>query len=444
MGMMLIVVALLMECARSEWVTGRTWTSKSDFLPDDGFVFPEAKKDCGMAFSGGGSRAFSLALSQMSELSGKDCVISGISGGSWAVAVHRYGNVPLGVSSSPEQLSLRKLEYDNSESARSFPSKMMRHILEKTNELRNESLARVWREVVYETYVKPCGLERNSSMANDKFSIFGISAWTPDKSEHGMIEATPLYVGQAAGSSFQGGYLFEQQLFDCSIATDKGGEDCSGLSLTDAISASSWAPGDLIASFRLFGLAEGWRVRYRNEFVELADGGAVENTHLSGLIQRGITRLYGFFNTVTPLDSVSVADDLAAFFGVFDRATPQYNYSSMQIFPRKDFEPLVEELRKSKERGFGAVATFQHTTIENSLLGIEAGVEVNVTWCYLTTARKWFERLPTTTQMKINLDPRFRHFPHFSTSRLDLGLAEVNALSSLASFVVANNPQHFS
>lgn len=456
----------------NEWQLGQGWPASSSPLPDHTFIFPEhpSPRSIGFAYSGGGARAFAAALAQISALQDR-CAPqyeTGTSGGSWAVAVSRYGHCKLGRSAEPSELTLDALYQANSDTAMTFPSRskgMFGYLIKATPELaKNASLATLWKRVVYETYLKPAGLEYDTPLTNrgQPYSLFGISIWLPDKSKHAMIAATPLYVGQGAAVEHDFGGLVEPHVFDCelSIGTDMiQGRDCAGMSLTDAVAASSWAIGALLADQKVVGAIEGMRVHYRppgeNTFwAELADGGNVENVHLSGLIQRNVTRIFAFVNSVIQLDlewnpfdmqptSELVANDFAALFGLCADVTPSYNYSDVQLFPSSDFPTLIHELQASAKRGAGAVATSMHTTVRNDVLGVAEGIAVNITWFYLADSLTWRSHLPKETKLLLATDPLFREFPHYSTGRLDLGLPEINALSSLVSFVVKMNAHHF-
>lgn len=456
----------------NEWQLGQGWPASSSPLPDQSFIFPEhpSPRSIGVAYSGGGARAFAAALAQISALRGR-CAPqyeAGTSGGSWAVAVSRYGHCKLGASAEPAQLTLNALFKANGDTARSFPSKskgMFGYLVQAAPELiKNASLGTLWKRVVYETYLKPAGLTFDTQLASraDPYSLFGISIWLPDKSQHAMIAATPLYVGQGAAVEHHFGGLVEPHVFNCdmSVGTDLiQGRDCAGMSLTDAVAASSWAIGALLADSAVVGAIEGMRVHYRppgeNSFwAELADGGNVENVHLSGLIQRNVTRIFAFVNSVVRLDLEwdpfhvqptpdLVSNDFAALFGLCADASPSYNYSDVQLFPSSDFAPLVHELQASAQRGAGAVATLTHTTVRNDVLGVAEGMAVNITWFYLADSLAWRSQLPTETKLLLSTDPLFREFPHYSTERLDLGLPEINALASLISYVVNLNADHF-
>lgn len=469
--MFCFLTAALLQWKPTAGEVGRGWPAQNEVLPADG-TFPEAPVEggCGLAVSGGGARAYGAALVQLQALRAtcRDYA-AGISGGSWALAVSRYGrDVDLGATDPPELLTLETVFESNRETARSFPSRdggMFHRLRKLAVDLRNTSLAKLWVQAVEETYLEPAGAASSLSDTSSEgpFPLFGISIWAPDKSSHGMITATPSYVGQAADvPSFDSnlGGLVSSDVFDCSFAQGSQeihGVECRTMTLSNAVAASSWALGALAAGGDL-GLIEGYRVRYfapgREAFwAELADGGNVENVHLSALIQRGVTRLFVFLNSVVPLGldwdpferSPSpdfIADDFSAFFG-FPKATSSYNYSDLQLFPRTDFAPLVTALQTSARSGRGAVATFTHVTLRNDLLGVAPGQVLNVTWCYLADSPAWRSKLPALTQFALDRDPLFRNFPHYGTDRLDLGVPEINALASLVAFVIQRNPAHF-
>lgn len=464
---------------------GRVWPgAASGLLPDREFTFPETsalegRPLSGVSWSGGGARAYGAALGQFEALDiGKFRYATGTSGGSWALSVYGYGNCSIGRSAAPEDLTPRELE-SNRGTAREFPMMgggMFAHIFEYRDQVEQlQALGDLWSDVVFDTYLGPAGVARDAPLSawtlNGTYPLFGFSIWgpvsqAPSEDNFRMLAASPDYVGAAPSFGTVGG-LVEPQVFGCRDAKQKNltlvGDLCPGFGIVDAVAASSWAIGALFSSVggSIFNRVEGLTLPYypipltTRYDAMFGDGGNVENEHVSGLVQRGLTRIVVFLNSDTPLDvdwnlsttpaSIDViCDDLPAFFGVGDfEASVTFNYTADHMFDTADFAPLVSALQDSVRRGDGGVATMLHTTVDNDRLGVRAGQIINVTWVYLSPSPVWFAALPNATLDLIKHDPIFLGFPHFSTSRLDLGLAEINALASLTTWVVERNAHHF-
>ena len=64
------------------------------------------------------------------------------------------------------------------------------------------------------------------------------------------------------------------------------------------------------------------------------------------------------------------------------------------IFPAEGFRPLVRALQNAQSsngttHGTGAIATTTLTTIKNDFYGVPAGLEVTITWVYLSRLFAW-------------------------------------------------------
>lgn len=197
------------------------------------------------------------------------------------------------------------------------------------------------------------------------------------------------------------------------------------------------------------------------------DGGISENIGIMSLLRRGVRRVVMILNTVHPLaprerwdpfarvatlgepgtlgrngtndpqaaqfpappGPEDICSSLAALFGVVsDPATQQaWCFRRNHVFPREGLAPLAATLQEAQERGKGAVATTELTTVANEFWGIRAGLRVKVTVAYLGQMRHWQQRLPPETRNF--LTSRLNGFPHLHSDH-PLGNAGANLLAA--------------
>ena len=84
-------------------------------------------------------------------------------------------------------------------------------------------------------------------------------------------------------------------------------------------------------------------------------------------------------------------------------------------------------------------------TVANAFLGVPAGVEVLVTWNYLSMATTWVAQLPSSIQADLaegDSGP-YKGFPHYSTSDISLTASQVNLLANMATWVVEHNQEAY-
>lgn len=203
----------------------------------------------------------------------------------------------------------------------------------------------------------------------------------------------------------------------------------------------------------------------------LSDGGSVVQPDLIGMIKRNVSSIVALFNLEKPLkpkekwdptqrppNPDDVDNDFPAFFGFSndDDTELGYDLHRNQIFAKEDFVHVVVELQTSQAAGRGAVAQTTHKTVENAFWGVPAGIEVMVTWVYLSRAVKWEEALPEDVRKKFPLDPspdvlpgsdaglEWINFPNFNTfTQLTIAAQPANALSNLCGWVVQQNAEIF-
>ncbi len=335
-----------------------------------------------------------------------------------------------------------------------------------------------------------------------------------------MLEITPLYVGQphtseqvtyvpllpwAAGPrTARVGGLVEPFAFGGAAAPAVGlaPNASEGLldvpavrfpfSLANATLASSWAEGAAVSLVPLVDAAGALTAPYWSpassadaappvsEPFVLADGGVFENVHVIGMLQRRVRRLVVFLNSNQPLHARAkwdpavdpprsdvVDDDFPWFFGVpVVAADPSekfedtfgFDYSANQVFPAAAFVPLAQRMQALQAKGKPIVVTTPLTTVANPLWGIEAGFEVNVTWCYLSRIGEWEEKLPADVRAWVRPEPDgtpvadfgdeigdgpFAKFPNYETGVLPFAKDKANVLAELTAFAVLAEAEQF-
>ena len=121
-------------------------------------------------------------------------------------------------------------------------------------------------------------------------------------------------------------------------------------------------------------------------------------------------------------------------------------------------EPLdqttrVMQLQEGIRKGTGAVARVNLTTVANEHWGLPGGLEVDLTWVYLSRCLEWERRLRPEVKAKVVPkhgvnDPMkrvqggpFDGFPHYPTGRLHYTPEQANLVAALGEWVVlANEP----
>jgi hypothetical protein len=190
----------------------------------------------------------------------------------------------------------------------------------------------------------------------------------------------------------------------------------------------------------------------------LGDGGDLDNFGIYSSLRRGVSRLAVFVNTETPLniswDATSrppthtdIDGYISAYFGyqVYNETNNMYYLYNNQIFASEDFVPIVQGLQSQVNAGNAAVFTSTLTTIENTFMGIPAGLEVTILWDYSSIPQRWFDQLPTSIQNDLNEGDKgpYLDFPYYSIAHIALSTQQVNLLANLCTWVVLDNQDQF-
>jgi len=346
-------------------------TSKVYKTTDDSFTFPEmndsvllAKKNVGIAFSGGGTRSASLTMGQLRGLNEIEVLkdiryLSAVSGGSW-------GSFPfvfldnsisdknfLGGYLEPDQITMDNLKEcpENSMTYAISNSKIFNKFIE-TLGAGDERYSRI----ISDIFLKPFNLgslrkfftynkeslkqilKRNKELTEDQFYLVNPRENRPYPIAGGTIlrpklnrfpfEMSPLYVGinqlyKKAGShrkyDIGGGYIEPHGFDSDSPNTYSTAESEAYLrlgrwrhmfTLGDVLGTSGAAPAEYVEKFKMEFLgfpeykywspAKAGRSTRAKEY-DFGDGGILENTGIMPLLRRRVAKMIIFVNGSTPL-----------------------------------------------------------------------------------------------------------------------------------------------
>jgi hypothetical protein len=151
----------------------------------------------------------------------------------------------------------------------------------------------------------------------------------------------------------------------------------------------------------------------------LADGGSVCNLPLPLMLSLGVRRCLCVLNVGEPLPTaaqwdpfsgggalpppgIAFSEDLTGLFGV--RSTepnPSKDLTCCQCFGEGSLAPIVAALQAAQASGRGAVATTRLRTVANAAWQLEAGIDVVVTWVYISRCPVWEARLPRAVRARL-------------------------------------------
>ena len=119
--------------------------------------------------------------------------------------------------------------------------------------------------------------------------------------------------------------------------------------------------------------------------------------------------------------------------------------------------PLVVAMQEKQAARGGVVLTTPLTTVANVRWGIPAGLQVNVTWVYLSRLGEWEDKVVANApEMGALIRPSagsapgvdfgetvasgpYKGFPHFGTSDYSYSAQKANLLADLAGWGVLNS-----
>lgn len=241
----LILAVLAVLNGASAALNAKAWKSNSEFPTEKDYPeheYLKSKPNTAIAFSGGGSRAYTGAMGCLAAFHELDLLkniryIGGISGGAWATTTFTYvqnvsnDDVFLGKVADPKHITVENLKKMEPGCARGLSAPEMTLIaLEAIKDKKVDSPAAAWSYAVSKTYLEPVGIKpntrfswdaatvkdiksRNSALANAEFTVpvnkdrpFPVigttlvgpvagAPFTAKTQNYSLLEITPLYVG---------------------------------------------------------------------------------------------------------------------------------------------------------------------------------------------------------------------------------------------------------
>ena len=198
---------------------------------------------------------------------------------------------------------------------------------------------------------------------------------------------------------------------------------------------------------------------------DFADGGSLDNTGVTSMLfYPDVSSIIAFVNTENALTqdksgNIVVDSSIPALFGYQaynDKVTPVYAPSSeasasdlhrlSQVFPSKDFQPLLEGLWQSigGDENVAPIFTQKLTTVANEWFGIPAGRDVTMLWVYLGMSQSWRGELTDeVVKLKLDFELATQDFPHYGTLRTQRSAVQMNLLSNLTAWTVLQNQAAF-
>jgi hypothetical protein len=230
-------------------------------------------------------------------------------------------------------------------------------------------------------------------------------------------------------------------------------------SLSDMVSISSAAFAETIQES--FPVLKGlipqypyWPVQGRNlsknsvYTYEFADGGSLEDTGITSLLNRNLPNIIAFVNSQTPLtkDSGQIVIDpqIQLLFGIQPSAAslkykeakrqdvPNDDVTFAQVFDSSHYNELAQGLWAANSAPYNGTAMYMQTlpVLPNANFGIQGNYNVRVLWIYNTWVGAWYDLLSDEvgTFAKAEED-----FPNYDTVlQLKLCVRQVNLLAQLS------------
>jgi len=257
-------------------------------------------------------------------------------------------------------------------------------------------------------------------------------------------------------------------------------------SLKDVAAASSFAPGSILSGSPLLNFLDhvlGMQVEYWSPITDsedaevvskpvlVSDGASLENNGFLSLLRRQLDEIVVFIHSPIPLKGpesfnpferepsiLDVDPALSCLFG-FDNEPKNTveNLFHNQVFSKEAFPDLIDSMQTKARQGKGIVVRQLLTTIENEYWGIPAGVDVNITWVYLSRTLEWERQLPAEIRRHVQPHNRrdiddtaklassgpFSLFPHYGTQKLHVSAAEANLLVEMTGWIIHQNKELF-
>jgi hypothetical protein len=240
-------------------------------------------------------------------------------------------------------------------------------------------------------------------------------------------------------------------------------------SLSDMVSISSAAFAEMLQSEfpRLAGLIPKyryWPVTGRSPTAgydyEFADGGSLEDTGITSLLNRNLPNIIAFVNGMTPLSKDSsgkivIDSQIQLLFGKQPSAAslkykeplrqdvPNNDVTFTQVFDGKYYDELAKGLWAANSAPYNGTAMYMQTlpVLPNTNFGIQGNYNVRVLWVTNTWVHDWYELLNWEVGPFAVAENELAGFPNYNTfTHLDLSSRQVNLLAQLSCWnVISNN-----
>lgn len=209
-----------------------------------------------------------------------------------------------------------------------------------------------------------------------------------------------------------------------------------------------------------------------------ADGGDLENTGVCGMLAyTDIDNIISCVNSATamvqtpigvidaegkeiPNTRVMVSGQLPALFGyqpyregvgyklyAGDDDPSHVVYRNNQVFPSSSFAAVLQGLWAASTNDAGdagvrpAVFSSRLSVLDNEWFGVRGGREITVVWVYNNFVSQWQKLLSSEVSAEVSKLVDTVNFPHYSTIRTHLSAQEINLMSNLNAWVIANDDQ---
>ena len=239
-------------------------------------------------------------------------------------------------------------------------------------------------------------------------------------------------------------------------------------SLSDMVSISSAAPAEIIQ--KRFPILKSliptyayWPVEGRNSNAvynyEFADGGSLEDTGITALLNRNLPNIIAFVNGMTPLtkDSGEIVIDsqIQLLFGKQPSAAslkykepyrqdiPNNDVGFAQVFPIQKYNELAQGLWAANSHPRNGTAMYMQTlpVLPNANFGIQGNYNVRVLWVSNTWVKAWWDLLRDDVEAYALTEGDVFGFPNYNTfTHLEMSASQVNLLAQLSCWnVIANH-----
>ncbi len=295
------------------------------------------------------------------------------------------------------------------------------------------------------------------------------------------FESTPVglgvrnyFAGIGPGGRDIGGGLLEPFAVGAEWIKDISARDASvsvpsrPFSLSDMVSISSAAFAEAIQ--KEFPILDGlipkypyWPMKGRNlsqnsvYTYEFADGGSLEDTGITSLLNRNLPNIIAFVNSQTPLTKHSgqivIDSQVQLLFGIQPSAAslrykeakrrdvPNDDVAFVRVFDSSHYNELAQGLWAANSGSYNGTAMYLQTlpVLPNANFGIQGNYNVRVLWIYNTWVGAWYDLLSDEVAVYADAE-KLLSFPNYNTIlQLNLSVRQVNLLAQLSCWNVMSN-----